>query len=148
MSSLMTRPFNGHMQPDLSSWVKDWLGLDSNAPFTSNFNQGMTLPAVNIRETGEAYFVEMAVPGMKKSDFKVEIDNETLVIASEGETQKQEGDYSRKEFGYAQFRRSFHLPDSVEDNKIKAKYENGLLMIEIPKKEEARRKPPRRISLK
>ena len=118
----------------------------------SNYsNTDTTIPAVNIRETAENYEVEVAAPGMTKNDFKVELDGNLLTISSERTNQKEENDnerYARKEFSYQSFQRTFTLHKEVVDmEKIQAKYENGLLNIKIPKKEEAKQKPPRLIQI-
>ena len=119
---------------------------------TSNFsNTDTTIPAVNIKETAENYEVEVAAPGMTKKDFKVELDGNTLTISSEHTGRQEEGEdqrYSRKEFSYQSFQRTFTLQKDVMDiDKIQAKYENGLLLLLIPKKEEAKQKPPRLIQI-
>lgn len=110
-----------------------------------------TVPAVNIKESAENYEVEVAAPGMTKKDFKVELDGNSLTISSERSTEKEEKDdelYSRKEFSYQSFQRTFTLQKDVMDiDKIQAKYENGLLHLLIPKKEEAKQKPPRLIQI-
>jgi HSP20 family protein len=110
-----------------------------------------TLPSVNIREDNDAFIVEMAAPGMEKKDFTIELDNEILTISSQKEMQNElnEGErFSRREFSYQSFSRSFHLPRTVVDeSKIKAKYENGVLKVLIPKKEEAKALPPRQIRI-
>ena len=110
-----------------------------------------TVPAVNIKETAENYEVEVAAPGMTKKDFKVELDGNSLTISSERSNEKVEQDderYSRKEFSYQSFQRTFTLQKDVMDiENIKAKYENGLLHLLIPKKEEAKQKPPRLIQI-
>ena len=118
----------------------------------SNFaNTGNSMPAVNIKETGDSFLVEMAAPGMEKKDFKIELDGNALTISSEkqNESEEKEGEnYSRKEFNYQSFYRTFHLPkEVVNSDKIKAKYENGLLRLEIPKREEAKQKPVRLIDI-
>lgn len=110
-----------------------------------------TIPAVNISETAEAYEVEMAAPGMSKKDFKVELNGNTLSISSQKdlkqENESQHG-YFRKEFSYQSFQRTFELQKDVVDlDKIQAKYENGLLRLVIPKKEEAKQKAPRLIQI-
>ena len=114
-------------------------------------NSGSSIPAVNIKETNENFVVEMAAPGMEKKDFKIELDGHTLTISSEKQDthEEKEGEsYNRKEFSYQSFYRTFHLPkDVVDADKIKAKYENGLLQLEIPKKEEAKQKPARLIDI-
>ena len=110
-----------------------------------------TVPAVNIRETNENFVVEMAAPGMTRDDFRVELDGNTLSITSEKqsrEEQKEGERYTRREFSYQSFQRTFQLPkDVVDADKIEAKYENGVLHLVIPKKEEARQKPPRMIEI-
>lgn len=109
-----------------------------------------TVPSVNIKETADSYEVEMAAPGMNKNDFKIELDGNLLTISStkEFEDEKKEEGYARKEFSYQSFQRSFNFPkDVVDEDKIEAKYENGLLQLTVPKKEEAKRKGPRLINI-
>jgi len=118
----------------------------------NNFaNTGSSIPAVNIKETPESFLVEMAAPGMEKKDFKIELDGSALTISSEkqNESEDREGDnYSRKEFSYHSFYRTFHLPKEVVNaDKIQAKYENGLLRLDIPKRDEAKQKPSRLIDV-
>ena len=109
-----------------------------------------TLPSVNIRESAESYDVEVAAPGLTKNDFKIELNNNLLSISSEKKDEKEvkEGEqFTRREFSYQSFCRSFSLPETVEADKIKARYENGILKVHIPKKEEARPKPARQIAI-
>lgn len=109
-----------------------------------------TLPAVNIMEDDNSYQVEMAAPSLNKDDFKIELNNDVLTISSEKKTENEtkEGQrYARKEFSYQSFSRSFTLPDSVDSDKIKAKYENGILKITIPKREDAKPRPVKQISI-
>ncbi len=118
----------------------------------NNFtNSDNSMPAVNIKETPESFLVEMAAPGMEKKDFKIELDGSSLTISSEklNEREDKEGEYyNRKEFSYQSFYRTFHLPKEVVDaDKINAKYENGLLCLVIPKREEAKQKPSRLIDI-
>ena len=150
MSTLLSVPKNGTVvRPNLNSWIDDWFGRDVSSMFNTNFNAGITLPAVNIRETGEAYFVEMAVPGLKKTDFSISIDNNVLSISTELEekSEAQNESYTRREFGYSSFKRSFTLPETVEDQKIEGKYQEGILSIHLPKKDEAKQKPTRTIKI-
>lgn len=118
---------------------------------SNNSSTNTTIPAVNIRETGDNFEVEMAAPGMNKSDFRIELDGNQLTISSEKTTQeedKEENRYSRKEFSYQSFQRVFQLPkDVVDAERIEAKYENGLLRLLIPKKEEAKQRPPKMIDI-
>jgi HSP20 family protein len=134
----------GYIDSLLSRDLFDW--------DTTNFsNTGTTLPAVNIKETADNIEVQVAAPGMKKEDFKVVLDNNMLTISSEKKEQndEQNGDrFSRKEFSYQSFQRSFQLSKEVVDpEKIEAKYENGILSLLIPKKEEVKPKPSRLINI-
>ncbi|WP_116106400.1 Hsp20/alpha crystallin family protein [Lewinella sp. IMCC34191] len=111
-----------------------------------------TLPAVNVRETGDEFVVEMAAPGMKKEDFEIELHNNVLTIRSERQhTELQPaGDdrYSRREFSYQSFQRSFNLNNQVvDDAQINATYQDGILRLTLPKREEAREKPARQIQV-
>lgn len=134
--------------PTWSSWIDQFFNRDLPSFFTPNFNTGITLPKVNIREAKDAYFVDMAVPGMKKSDFHIDLDNNVLSISNEAEGNKEAGDnYTQREFGHASFKRSFSLPETIKEEKIKAGYTNGILSIHLPKKEEAIQKPPRKIKV-
>jgi HSP20 family protein len=136
----MTNMFDDFFSRDLWNW-----GLNNNSA------TGTSIPAVNIRETANHFEVEVAAPGMKKEEFKVELDGNLLTISSERKNEEtvNEGErYSRREFSYQSFERSFQLPKDVVDiEQIKARYENGLLMLTIPKKEEAKQKPPRMIEI-
>jgi HSP20 family protein len=117
----------------------------------SNFSStSTTVPLVNIRETKENFEVEMAAPGMEKKDFKVMLEGNTLTISSQKETEENENQegYSRREFSYQSFVRSFILPkDVVKAEEIVAKYDNGLLLLTIPKQEHAKQKGPRLIEI-
>lgn len=158
MTTLVTMPKNGNdvstkrnrpSLPSLSSWVDDLFETGLGTGFLSNFNTGMTLPAVNIKENKDEYFLEIAVPGMNKSDFNIDVDNKILSISSEKEeqTETKEENYTRREFGYSSFKRTFTLPDTVESDNIKAQYKNGILSVHLPKREEAKEKPAKRISV-
>lgn len=135
--------------PMMSNWLDDLFNRDLPSVFTSNFNTGITLPKVNIKETADAFIVDMAVPGLKKSDFHLDLDNQTLSISTElkEENEHKEENYTRREFGYSSFKRTFNLPESVNDEEINATYTNGILSILLPKKEEAKQKPPRSIKI-
>ncbi|MFB9053951.1 Hsp20/alpha crystallin family protein [Formosa undariae] len=157
MSNLISVPKNGTLSdrnsnqnvPTLSNWLDDIFNRDLPSVFTSNFNTGITLPKVNIKETADAFVVEMAVPGLKKSDFHIDIDNQLLSISTEikEENEHKEDNYTRREFGYSSFKRTFTLPESVNDEKINASYSEGILRVLLPKKEEAKQKPARSISI-
>lgn len=135
--------------PMWSSWIDDFFNRDLSSVFPQNFNMGISLPMVNIRETSDAYFVEMAVPGLKKSDFQIALDNQLLSISTEiqDQNEQKEDNYTRREFGYSAFKRSFTLPETVNESLIKANYNDGILSIHLPKKEEAKQKPARSIKI-
>lgn len=126
---------------------KDILNWGQNNNSTTN----TTIPLVNIKETNENFEVEMAAPGMRKNDFKVELDGNVLTITSEKRDEnevKEDERYTRREFSYQSFQRSFQLPKEVVDaDKIEAKYDNGVLRLVVPKKEEAKPKPPKMIQI-
>jgi HSP20 family protein len=98
-----------------------------------------SLPAANISETDKEYKIELSAPGFKKDEIKIDLENETLTIYAESKMEKEEKGkkYTRKEFSYETFTRSFLLPRAANGDKIHAKYEDGLLKLTIHKKEEA-----------
>lgn len=108
-----------------------------------------SVPQVNIRETAEGYHLEMAAPGLAKDDFKISIENDVLTVSGEKkkETTEKSEKYTRKEFAYNTFMRSFTLPEMVDTEKISARYENGIMTVDLPKKEEAKPKSPREIQI-
>ena len=124
---------------------RDWFNMPSVA------NTGVNVPAVNIKETEDGFSVEMAVPGMKKEDFKVDLDHNLLTISAEEKSEESdkdtEGRYTRREFNYRSFKRTFTLPETADAEKIHAVYKDGVLAIEIPKKEEAKPKPVKMIEI-
>lgn len=113
-------------------------------------NQQISNPAVNINEEENAWNIEVAAPGLDRQDFNVKIENDTLTISSEKKIENEEDgkSYRRREFRYASFQRSFILPNLVEKDAISAVYNNGILNVVIPKKEEAKEKPARSIEIK
>lgn len=143
-------PVKSNLLPTVSQFFEnDWNTLFdwSNRNFTQ---QVMTLPSVNVKETANDFIVEMAAPGMKKEDFQIELHNNMLTIKSEMEQNEENNNdnYTRKEFSYQSFQRSFNLDHKVvNDAKIKASYNDGLLQVHLPKKEEAKVKPARQIMI-
>lgn len=143
---------NGNLMNPLPLLFDDFVNRDLFNWGNLNYsNSNTTIPAVNIKETGENYEVEVAAPGMTKNDFKVELDGNTLIISSEKTDQKESTDeerFSLREFSYQSFKRTFTLQKDVVDiEKIEARYQEGLLRLVIPKKEEAKLKPPRLIKI-
>jgi HSP20 family protein len=102
----------------------------------------LNVPAVNVIENHNEYKVSVAAPGMKKSDFEIDMEGNMLTIGSEKEETKEEKDeqYTRKEFSYSSFRRSFSIPEDVKQDKIEASYEDGVLKISLPKKDDTKTK--------
>ena len=124
----------------------DWLGG------TTNVNSiGTSIPAVNIQESDESFMVAVAAPGKTKEDFNIELDNDVLTISSEekqeNQTTEQNGRFTRREFSYSNFKRAFGLPETVDSEKISASYNNGVLEIMLPKKEEAKVQAKRMIEI-
>ena len=101
----------------------------------------INVPAVNITERKDDYLVSMAAPGLKKEDFKIDVEGSMLTISSEKEEENEENDekYTRQEYSYSSFSRSFTLPDEIDKDKIDANYKDGVLKLELPKKEEAKK---------
>ena len=134
---------NNVMYPSLMNEIlrPDWFGgID-------NFKE--SVPAANVKETETEYVLELAIPGRKKEDFNVEIDNDILTISSEvkSEENKEDDGYTRREFTFSSFKRVFSLPETISLDKINATYEDGILKFVLPKKEEALPKPKRLIEI-
>jgi len=133
------------MFPEFPSGLMDFFneGRDWGNGWTSK------LPAVNITESDKVFNLELAAPGLEKKDFNLTIDNQQLTISCEKEEQSEskKEQYTRKEFSYQSFSRSFILPDSVDAEKIKASYKEGVLKVELPKKETAIKAPRKQISV-
>jgi HSP20 family protein len=145
---------NGNLFPAIPSLLEEFLFRDLlDTPSNGNWkSSGATLPAVNVGETNDAFNIEVAAPGLKRGDFHVELDNNLLTISAHREEknseQNAESGFSRREFSYQSFQRSFALPENkIEGEKISAKYTDGILYITVPKKEEAKVKPPKQISI-
>lgn len=143
---------NGSVLPSIPKLFDDFFTRDLFDWNANNFSSwGTTLPSVNIVESSDHFMVEMAAPGMKKDDFNIELSNDLLTISCEKEFKHELNEderYTRREFSYQTFQRRFQLPKNVvDDTKIHAKYEDGILRIMIPKREEAKTLPPRKIAI-
>jgi HSP20 family protein len=110
-----------------------------------------TIPSVNIKEQKDSYIIEMAAPGLKKDNFNIDVDGNILIISSEKESETQEGkdgdDFSRREYNYSSFSRSLTLPDNTDTGKIKAKYNDGILALTVPKKEDVQKNKNQKIKI-
>ena len=114
------------------------------------FERTMNVPAVNITEQKDEYLVSLAAPGLKRDDFKLDVYGNMLTISSEKEENMEEKDkrFTRKEYSYSSFSRSFTLPEEINKEKIEAKYEEGVLKISLPRKEEAKKPAAKHIAVK
>jgi HSP20 family protein len=136
---------------DLPTYMDRTVGRDSGDLFGWNAYVGTTVPAVNIVETNDDFEIEVASPGYNKEDFRVELQQNQLKISSSKNQNNQQNDqvkYTKREFDYGNWERVFTLPNTVQADNIQAHYENGILSLVIPKKEEAKVKPPRTIEIK
>jgi HSP20 family protein len=111
-----------------------------NIPAGLGREESYGFPPVNIHETSEAYHLELSAPGRSKEDFKLAVDNGQLAISFEKKEDTKTEDYKtvRKEFSFRSFKRSFTLDDKIDSNGIQAKYENGVLKVLLPKKEQVK----------
>ncbi|MDB5127271.1 Hsp20/alpha crystallin family protein [Mucilaginibacter sp.] len=96
------------------------------------------VPAVNISESGDHYHIELAAPGLKKQDFKINVDRDQLSISVEQQSENNDRKYNKREYSYSSFVRSFTLPELADQDRIEAAYEDGVLKIDVAKKEEAK----------
>lgn len=140
--------YNPFAAKSVGNFFDDFFNRDISGFFGSDFSASN--PSVNVVETENSYRVEVAAPGLEKEDFEVNVDNGFLTISARKE-QKEEtkGDrFMRREFNYSSFTRSFQLPDTVKAGDIAASYENGVLKVTLPKKEEAKIESARVIEIK
>ena len=107
-------------------------------------------PAVNISEKEDAFYLELVAPGKEKKDFDVELEEDTLTISTSSDSGIVEDDtqFTRREFDYASFNRSFRIPETIDTKSIKANYKNGLLSIVLPKRKEAIPEPKKQIEIR
>jgi HSP20 family protein len=155
MSKLVPFQKNGSLAnttldfPTWSHWIDNFFNSEIPHVLSNNFNEGISIPKVNIKDTPDAFVLDLAAPGMKKTDFKIELEQQLLSVSSElTEDHMGNGEsYTRREFSPSSFKRSFTLPDTADDQNIHASYTDGILTITIPKKEEAKKKPARTIKI-
>ena len=119
-----------------------------NDDFGMNFlNRSHSVPSVNSLENTDSFEIDLAVPGMKKEDFTIELNDKVLLISSETSNTMENDKMRLNEFNFSSFQRSFRVPDSVDQDKIKANYKNGILKIKLPKRKESISKPNRVINI-
>ena len=119
-----------------------------NDDFGMNFlNRSHSVPSVNSLENNDSFEIDLAVPGMKKEDFTIELNDKVLIISSETSNTIENDKMRLNEFNFSSFQRSFRVPDSVDLDKIKANYKNGILKIKLPKRKESISKPNRVINI-
>jgi len=142
----MTLVRRNYMMPELENLF--------NNVFKNNFfereEELTTLPSVNVKETEDGFVLEVAAPGYEKENFDIEVENGIMTISATNEEKKEEKEenYTKREFNYTSFHRSFRLPeDTVDESTIKASYKNGILEVFIGKKEEVKPKPPKTIKV-
>src|SRR5664279_938707 len=139
LPTITRRSFRPFFMPDIFE--------DSFLPVFSNGNSFK--PAVNIREDDKNYVLDFAIPGFDKKDLKIDLNEDVLTIASEtkNETEESKDGYSRKEFSYRSFSRSFYIPENVNSEKIEANYKDGILTVSLPKQEVEKNKVAKKIEI-
>ena len=132
--------------PFFPSLIDDFINHDWNLKTPSS----TTLPAVNIKDLEAQFEIELAVPGMKKSDFEIEVEDGLLSISSslEEEQVTEKGKFTRREFSYNSFKRTFTIPESVDPSNIEAQYSEGVLQLRLPKRKEALPQPKKLIKIR
>ena len=132
---------NNNVFPSLmNEFFNDEFGLNF-------FNRNYSVPSVNSIENNDSFEIDLAVPGMKKEEFSIELNDKVLVISSESSNNIENDKMRLNEFNFSSFQRSFRVPDSVDQDKIKANYKNGILKIKLPKRKESISKPNRVINI-
>ena len=135
------RTFTNLMDDVFNRSISDLVGSDFS----------VTTPSVNITENNDTFTLELAAPGLDKKDFNIFVDKDQLVISAskdEKNEDKEEGKWTRKEFNYTTFKRTFHLTDAVDAENINAEYNKGILTLVLPKREEIKAKAPKTIEIK
>ena len=147
MTLLATRA--GNLFPRVMNDLMDTTSFFAPDIFDTNWDFSIKSPSANISEDEKSYTVELAAPGLNKKDFKVVFDNKILTISAENEEEfnEEQDNYRRREFSYSSFTRSFQLPVEILEDKIEAVYKDGILRLEIPKKEVRVLKPKKEIKI-
>ena len=143
-----------NLKPNIMNLIKRqnplFTSLIDDLLLNQDWNQNSNIPAANIIEADDHFDIQLAVPGKKKNDFKIELEEGILTISSKIERNSTEEDnsFTRKEFGYSSFKRLFNIPETVSTDRISANYKEGILTVSLPKKEEALPQPKKLISIK
>ncbi len=146
MTNLLSSPT---LFPSLTGRFSDLFNDDPFFSLDTANGKRSSIPAANVKENEKEFTIDLAAPGLNKKDFQINLENGYLIISSEKkeEIEKVEDDYTRREYSYATFSRSFMLPESINLDKIKANYDNGVLTLKLPKKEEAIKSPSQQIKI-
>lgn len=144
MSTNTLTKATGNLPTFFEDFFKPW-----NEWFTAPWKGMFSVPAVNIEETEKEYQVSLAAPGMSKDDFKIDVNGNMLTISAEKEetTEEKEKPFTRREYNYSSFSRSFTLPDEVNRESIVARYENGVLKLLLPRREEIKKTTAKTIAV-
>lgn len=135
------------VMPSFSKMVENFFRDDD---FYNNFwTREHRMPLVNVKDTDKSFLLDVAAPGMKKEDFILQVKENVLIISAEKEEKKEEkdDDFTRKEFSYSSFSRSFWLPENVREEAISAEYKDGVLHIDVPKSEVTKAEPVKKIKI-
>ncbi len=148
MTLVKYNPFTPAKPFNVDSFFDDFFGRSVSDLLGTEITT--STPSVNILENDDAYTIEVAAPGLTKTDFNVELVNDQLVISTEKKENKEDENskYKRREFSYSSFKRSFHISDEINKDTIDAKYTDGILTITLNKREEAKPKAPTTIKIK
>ena len=140
--ALLRRPFL--KSSVFEDFIRPW-----NEWFDDSLPLATQAPAVNIKEADDHYEIKLAAPGMEKSDFKIDVNGSLITISAEKDEEKEEKEeaYTRREYSFSSFTRSFSLPEDIDRSKIDANYVQGELKLLLPKREEAKKTPHQKISV-
>ena len=129
-----------------NNFVEDFFNKDFPSFLTPSYKNA---PAVNVVESKDSFRIELALPGIKKEDVTINVEGDNLTISGKNESKLNEENesYTRREFNYSTFSRTFTLPETVDADAISAEYNNGILNVSIPKKEEAKDKGPKSVKI-
>ncbi len=135
------------VQSSLSRMMDEF--FNGNLPTDWDNKLMATQPSVNVVEKDDSFLLEVAAPGLEKGDFNITIEDDMLTISGhrKEETEEKESNYTKREFNYSSFSRSFRLPETCNSEEIKANYDKGVLNLTIPKKEEAKKLAARTIEI-